>query len=197
MSVDLPWTRIASLAIRPVLFSGNQEGSLGGPTLQIPRLGDRFAADIETAQLQQNAEGRLLIATLTEATTGDAKIAIRQPNLPRLSIAGAPVIDGAGQAGASLNIRGAQPGAALFRGQYVGLIHGGVSYLYMLSGNVIVRADGKATLSLWPMLRFLSVDGETVDVTPSIEGQLVGFDKGAKWVRNRVDPLSFSIVERV
>ena len=195
MAVEVPWTRIASLSIRPVLFSGNQEGSLGGPTLQVPRLGDRFAADIETAQLRQDAEGRLLIAALTEGTTGDARIAIRQPNLPRTSFSPL-VIDGAGQAGSSLSVRSGQPGSAISRGHYVGIAHGGASFLHMVTASVVVGSNGKAALSLWPMLRFLSADGDAVSLTPAIEGQLVGFEKGAKWVRNRVDPLSFSIVER-
>lgn len=195
MSVELPWTRIAGLSVRPVLFSGNQEGSLGGATLPVPRMGDRFAADIETAQLRQDADGRLLIAALTEATTGDAKIAIRQPNLPREPM-GAPLVDGAGQSGSTLNIKSGQPGFAFVRGQYVGVVHASISYLHMLTASVIIGSNGKAALPLWPMLRFLTVDGEPVSLSPVIEGQLVGFDKGAKWVRNRVDPLNFSIVER-
>ncbi len=83
MSVFIPWYRIADLAIRPRLFSGNQEGVLGGEDLPIPRMGDRFAVDIVTSQLRQDAASRDLIGLLMEATTADARIELRLPNAPR------------------------------------------------------------------------------------------------------------------
>ena len=60
----------------------------------------------------------------------------------------------------------------------------------------IATAGGAISLPIWPMLRFLTVDGAVVElVAPKIEGKLSGFN-GAKWIRNRVDPLSMTIGER-
>ena len=47
------------------------------------------------------------------------------------------------------------------------------------------------------MLRFLTVDGDVCHFDqPMIEGQLVGFDKGAGFERNRTKPVTFTIQER-
>jgi len=198
VSVIIPLSRIANRAIRPRLFSGNQEGVLGGIDLQVPRLGDRFAVDITTTQLRQDAEARLLIAALTEATTDDAQIPLPQYDLSRQSMAGsAAVIDGAGQTGSIVNLRNVQRGAAVVRGQYLTIVHGGLGFLYMARAQAIARAGGLLSLPIWPMLRFITVDGERVAIdSPFIEGRLIGFDSGATFVRNRVEPLKFAIEER-
>lgn len=198
MSVMLPLARIASRAIRPRLFSGNQEGALGGIDLLIPRLGDRFAVDVATAQLRQDAATRLLIAALTEASTDDARIPLPQYDLGRQSMTGAAVVvDGAGQTGLMLRLRGVQRSAVVVRGQYLTLVHGGVGFLHMARAQAIATADGKLELPIWPMLRFITVDGERASIdAPFIEGRLVGFDSGATFSGNRVEPLKFAIEER-
>lgn len=198
MSVLLPLTRIANRAIRPRLFSGNQEGVLGGPDLPIPRMGDRFAVDVTTTQLRQDAEARLLIATLTEATTGDARIMLPQFDLARRSQVGvSAVVDGGGQLGSFLKLRGVQPGAAIVRGQYLTLVHADVGFVYMATAEVLANAAGRVTLPIWPMLRKATIDASPCAVdAPFIEGRLLGFDKGATFARNRVEPLQFAIEER-
>ena len=199
MSVEIPWSRIASIsAPRPVLFSGNQEGALGGPTLPISRMGDRFAIDVRTTQLRQDSESRLLIAALTEATTADARIAIKLPNAPALTGVNAAVVDGANQSGMQLKLRALSSGASIPRGYFFSVLHGGVHFVYMAAAAVTAGGDGKVTLPIWPMLRFLTTDGEICALAnPMIEGQLVGFDgRGATFTRARTDPMSFSIVER-
>lgn len=196
MSVFLPWTRINDLTIRPRLFSGNQEGVLGGADLSIPRMGDRFAVDVSTSQLRQDEQSRHLVALLMEATTADARIELRLPNRPT-PIGSGIVVDGAGQAGSTLNLRGLYRQARIVHGRFFSVIHGGVHFVYMTRGSVIADANGKAAVPIWPMLRFITVDGEEAAFDrPMIEGQLVGFDKGAGFERNRTKPLAFSIQER-
>lgn len=195
-SVELRWDRIASLGLRPVRASTTQEGVLGGPDLDTPRMGDRFAGDVATTQLRQDAQSRLLIADLLEGLTVDVKIALRLPNRSR-PLSGA-VVDGADQAGSVLNVRGLGRAFAPARGDFFSIVHDGRHYVHMITAQVIAGADGRAALPILPMLRFLTTDGDRVALDqPMIEGRLVGFDpKGATFVRNRVDPLSFSIVER-
>lgn len=197
MSVEITWTRIKDAQLRPVLFSGNQEGSLGGETLPVPRLGDRLAYDINTAKLRQDAESRLLIAALFEATTLDARMLIRQPNKSHPGFSGI-VVDGVDQSGSVLKLRGVPPYAPVGgRGDFFNVLHRGRRYLYMLAAQVIADAAGRVAVPIWPMLRFLTVDASPCDfIAPVIEGQLVGFDKGAGFESNRTKPLSFSIVER-
>jgi len=178
------------------LFSGNQEGVLGGADLQIPRMGDRFVVDVSTAQLRQDTQSRQLVAALMEATTADAKIALRLPNTSAL-IRGNGVVDGSGQTGSVLQVRGLVPNAALQWGLFFSVVHAGIHYVHMIRSQVLADASGRAAVPIWPMLRFISVDGETCHFeNPMIEGQLVGFDKGAGFERNRTKPLAFSIQER-
>ncbi len=196
MSVLIPWVRIADLTIRPRLFSGNQEGVLGGEDLPIPRLGDRFAVDVVTAQLRQDAQSRELIALLMEATTADARIELRLPNRPK-PIGSGIVVDGAGQAGSTLNVRGAYRQTEFVHGRFFSIVHAGIHHVHMVRGRVVAGADGRAAVPIWPMLRFITTDADKCAFDqPMIEGQLVGFDKGAGFERNRTKPLTFSIQER-
>jgi hypothetical protein len=199
VSVEIPWTRVAKASIpRPVLSSGNQEGPFGGISLPIHRLGDRFAYDVTTAQFRQDAESRLFIAALIEATTADARMAIRQFNLQHTPGLAAAAVDGAGQAGSALKLRGLLPAATTRRGQFFSVVHDGRHYLHMATAEVSADPAGKASIPIWPMLRFLTLDGEPcLFDRPVIEGQLVGFDPSSvNFERNRITPIRFSIAER-
>jgi hypothetical protein len=196
MSVFIPWTRIADLQIRPRLFSGNQEGVLGGEDLQTPRLGDRLVVDVATTQLRQDAQSRELIALLMEATTADARIELRMPNQLR-TIGSGIVIDGAGQTGSVLNLRGAYRQTEFVHGRFFSILHAGVHRVHMVRQRAVADANGRVALPIWPMLRFISTDADVCHFdAPMIEGQLIGFDKGAGFERNRTKPLSFTIQER-
>lgn len=196
MSVQLEWQRIASLGLRPIRASATQEGVLGGADLDTPRLGDRFAADIATTQLRQDAQSRLLVADLIEGLTADVRLPLKLPNRGRTMSGG--VVDGAGQSGSTLKVRGLYSGMGPARGDFFSIVHLGRHYVFMATAQVIAGADGRVAIPIWPMLRFLTVDGERVALdAPMIEGRLVGFDgKGISFARNRTEPLQFSIVER-
>ncbi len=196
MSVQLRWERIASLGLRPVRAAATQEGVLGGPDLDTPRLGDRFAADIATSQLRQDAQSRLLVADLIEGLTADVRIPLRVPNRSR-KLSGA-LIDGAGQTGSILKVRGLYSGMGPARGDFFSIVHLDRHYLYMATAQVLADTTGRLAIPIWPMLRFLTIDGERVALdAPMIEGRLVGFDgKGVSFTKNRTEPLSFSVVER-
>lgn len=197
MSILLPTARVASFALVPRLFSGNQEGALGGDDLPIPRLGDRWIANVSTAQLRQNDDGRALLAALTMATTLDARMTIAQPHVPQLPGGSAPVVNDADQAGSSISVRGVPGGTLLEQGRYFSILHLGIHHVHMVAQATIVPSNGTVAVPIWPMLRFLTIDGERVYFdAPMIEGKLVGFDKGGRFVRNRIDPFEFSIMER-
>jgi hypothetical protein len=199
MPVEIPHIRIRSFALRPRLFSGEQEGALGGPDLPIPRPGDRFAVDVATTQFRNDAEGRLMTAALFEASNSSGIMRIVQPNRSGRSPGYAVAVDGTDQGGMTLSLRGLQVGAPLTRGDFFSIVHGGQRYVHMIAcaGQLVVPVSGRVALPIWPMLRFLTVDGEAAEfVTPMIEGRLLGFDKGASFVRAKTEPLSFSIQER-
>lgn len=198
MSIVIPRRRIAKVTVRPLLFSGEQEGTLGGPTLAVPRLGDRFAADIETAKLGMDADSLDLGAALFEAAALDARIAIDQPTLPagRAPISAA-VVDGANQAGNAIALRGlAANTGTVRRGQLWNILHAGTRYLFMATATRVANGAGKLTLPIWPMLRFLTVDGAACEFdAPVIEGKFT-LRGGMAWSANRTEPVGFTIEER-
>lgn len=196
MSIVVPAFRVTSAQLRPQLFSGDQEGTLGGPTLPIPRMGDRWAYDVSTAQLQLDAPSQEMVAAVTRATTEDALMVIRQPFLSAPLTTGDGRVDGASQGGTTLRLRGLVASATLPVSAMLSIIHTGTRYLHQVVSGGTVGTDGKITVLVWPMLRFLTVDAEVVElVEPKIEGKLSGF-AGGKRTRNRIDPISFTIAER-
>lgn len=89
------------------------------------------------------------------------------------------------------------PNGSLVRGEFFSIVHDGRRYLHMVTANKGVPQSGSLSVPIWPMLRFLTVDGEACEFTqPMIEGRLVGFDKGATLSGIRIEPLQWSIVER-
>lgn len=169
---------------------------LGGEDLQTPRMGDRLAVDVLTTQLRQDAQSREFIALLMEATTADALIELRLPNRPK-PIGSGIVADGANQAGTVLNLRGAFRQTEFVHGRFFSIVHDGVHRVHMVRGRAVAGGDGRVALPIWPMLRFLTVDGDVCHFDqPMIEGQLIGFDKGAGFERNRTKPLTFTVQER-
>lgn len=196
MSVVVPAFRVSSAQLRPQLFSGDQEGTLGGPTLPVPRLGDRWAYDVGTAQLRLDAAGQQMVTAVTRATTEDAVMIVGQPFLAASLTTGDGLVDGAGQGGTTLKLRGLVAGSTLPVSAMLSIVHTGTRYLHQIVSGATVGGDGKASVLVWPMLRFLTIDAETVElVAPKIEGKLSGF-AGGKRARNRIDPISFTIAER-
>lgn len=199
MAVEIPWVRINRFALRPRLFSSEQEGVLGGPDLSNPRVGDRWIVDVGTTHLIYNAACRTLLASLMRAGSDGAVMAIRQPDLPAPAIGATAVVDGAGQTGRSLAVRAMQPGGTVRYGQFFSILHAGTYFTYMAAPpeTLTVPATGRLTVPIWPMLRAITIDGSVSDFDePKIEGALVGFDKGKSFVRNRMEPVNFSIRER-
>lgn len=83
---------------------------------------------------------------------------------PRGSWAGTPVVDGIDQMGHSLNIKGLTPSTANIGrvGDYIQLGTGGNSRLHKLLEDVDSDADGKATLTLSPSLRYPPPDEQAI-----------------------------------
>jgi len=80
---------------------------------------------------------------------------------------GTPVVDGAGQTGDTLAIRGAPTSATgyLKAGDYVQLGGGASASLYKVLADVNTDVSGNATLDVWPDVVTATTDGATVIVS--------------------------------
>jgi len=78
----------------------------------------------------------------------------------------APVVAGADQLGASLDVDGLTPSAAILReGEYFHIVAGGVKELKMLTADVTADGDGEATMQFKPVLRNAPADDSVVEIS--------------------------------
>lgn len=88
----------------------------------------------------------------------------------RGSASGTPLVDGASQAGRTLDTKGWTPNAAgvLLAGDYLQLGSGSSAHLHKVLTDVNADGDGKATLDIWPDLRVSPVDGAALVVSNAL-----------------------------
>jgi hypothetical protein len=189
---DYPSPNGADLAVQD--FGTMLTPALGGPVQRVNRMGNRFRGSFtlppmttKTARAWQAA----LVQGVGEGVRMPYPLLDFDPGVP-----GTVLVDGSGQAGMSLAVKGATPGYAFRRGQVFSILTGGKHHLYMAASEVIAGASGNATLPLPIMLRRQHLDGDACYFTePMIEG-FVSADAAA-WSMS-VDHLigmQFDIVE--
>ncbi|WCT73926.1 hypothetical protein PQ455_01450 [Sphingomonas naphthae] len=181
----------------PVDHGGWQEPIAGGSLFRLDRMGNRFAIQITTPRLRPEPDGRIWVARLLAAIGQAARVPFPQPGV-LMGSPGTPVMDTGGQAGTTLKLRGYTAGERIVEGRFFNVVDStGMRYLHATQGgDVIVGSDGKATLSIWPMLRVAVADGASLifDV-PTIEGRLEGAAQGWTLARAGNQGLSFTITE--
>lgn len=196
MSIELP-LRPASrtMSIRMLDFGGTLTPGLGGPVQRINRNGNRFAVSVSLPPMIAN-DARGWLAALNAGVEDGVLWRFRQVDLFPGS-PGAVVVNGGGQAGKSLNVRGCNPNYPFRRGQFFNLISGGRHYLHQVVSPTNATSGGTASLSIVPALRVEPSDGAVLLIgQPVIEGLLEG--NGFQWDVDGQDltNISFTILER-
>lgn len=169
--ITLPASAVPSSASPELLdFGLFQRPATGAEVTRIDRPGSRWriafgfaATDAETA--------RVLVSRIAAARSEGLRMPMP---LQRVSQdgTGTPLIDGAGAAGTALPLRGLTPGCLIKEGFWLSAIDAaGIHYLHNVRATVSAGSDGKAVLSVWPMLRAPLVDGNAVLIAkPLVEG---------------------------
>lgn len=153
----------------------------GGPVQTLMRLGTRHSLDFTLPPMPTEPLGRLWASKLRQAKLYGALLAFGQDGF-NVGAPGAIVVDGAGQSGTTLNVRGGTPRYAIREGQAFSVVTSGRRYLHFAAAGVILGADGKAAVPLFPMLRVFPADGDACEVArPMIQGSLSG--NQVKWTR--------------
>ena len=163
---------------RLVSYATDQKSSLGGNTQRLTRLGSRFAIDVQYPPMVYSDAQQFLVA-LVQSETVALSIPVPQRGLT-IGTPGSPVVNGNGQAGLALAIRGAAAGYTVQLGQFLSVITGGRRSLYMCTSATTLNGSGAGTVPIGPMLRTTPSDGDTVELAvPRLEGFLpIG---AAKW----------------
>lgn len=158
-------------------FGGWVTPPLGGRTQRVDRLGNRFKIAVTMPPMPSQDVGRVfvrrLIAGKFEGVRMEYPLLSFAPGIP-----GNPVVNGNGQAGRSLAVRGFAPGYQVKEGQFFSHVHAGGRCLYVSDGNVTANGSGVAAVPISPMLRVQPADGDVLEFAqPMIEG----FVRGEEW----------------
>jgi hypothetical protein len=197
MTVFLPVNPEAAEAEpRYVGFGGEMRSSKGGPSLLLNWPGDRWALDVQTPPMLYGSLGRVWVSRLVQGKTDTVAMRFPQPGYD-VGLPGSPVVDGAGQSGQTLDVRGLSPLYLVHEGQFFSIIVGGQRYLYNSAADVVSSETGTAALIIRPMIRKIPPDGAVVELAqPIIEGHLQGREQGWTLEAAKTTGLRFSIMER-
>ena len=197
MSILLPSTPgPASAEPGYMEWGGTLRPVFGGAMQKLLRLGDRFAIDVTMPPLRTEAAGRVWVSKLIQAQRQGAIFSWPQLDL-NVGTPGAPVVDGAGQAGSTIRIKGLTGNYTVRDGQFFSIIHGGRRYLHMATADTNASSGGIiAALPIAPMLRIQPSNGAICEfVEPMIEGLIEGDSRTWTLDVARLTGLSFRIIE--
>ena len=158
--------------------------------------GRRWEVDV-TLPSMKHADARQWLAWLAKLdgnlhtfTMGDPLGAIA-----RGSAGGTPLVAGASQTGASLDVDGCTTSTTnwLREGDYIQLGTGGDARLYMVTDDVDTSAGGAATIPIWPEITTAPADNATVIVSSTV-GAFRLADSVSTWSANEASiyGISFS-----
>lgn len=176
MSVAIPsLPDLAQVSARLVDFQSVLTPILGGPVQTIQRLGARFAVDVTLPPLEPKDAAAFLAARMKARAENDT-LTLAWPQAEIWSaIGGAPVVNGAGQSGARLNISGLPAGQVIPAGRFFSFQAGGRYFLHVTTLQVTANGAGQAQLHVAPLLRASPVNGAAINFTaPVVEGLLTG-----------------------
>lgn len=168
MSLTLPtWPGPANATPRLITSRSEMNPAYGGPDQRLNRAGSRYAWDIELPpQTYENAQDWSDIDTEDQTCI----LLIPQPGLDT-GAPGLSVVDGAGQTGTTLALRGLTANYLIRRNQWLSILTGGQWYSYRAASAVIVAADGTVDVPLRTMIRKAHADADRVDLAePKVEG---------------------------
>lgn len=170
MTITLPTSpRAASAKPRLVANAVQTQPIAGGVVQRKLRLGTRWALDVILPPMTYQTA---MAWTADLAASEAAEVLLLWPQPPEVvGVIGAPVVNGAGQSGSNLAVRGASAGYAYKKGLFFSLIEGGRRYLHQIVADVIANGAGAANLTLSPMLRVSPSDGALMEFyEPKIQG---------------------------
>lgn len=195
MSVILPsWPAPKEIVPRLFVTGGLQTTATESDDNWLDRLGSRYSVDFTMRPMtyDQAAEWSDL-----EETGANVVMPLRQPGVEFVS-AGSPTVDGSGQSGSNIALKGLTPYFVIRRRQWLPIITGGQRYCYRAKAEVIADASGDVVVPIRPMLRKPHLNNDVVEIdSPKIEGiATLSEDAWGIQASDRHIYLAFTIRER-
>lgn len=171
-SLPAPWMAVPRL----LDFGVIAQPPLGGVEQRISRLGSRWAVDFTDLPSMNSVYGQALMAARFKARASGSTVSCAWPQPAFATAIGTPLVDGAAQAGTTLNIKGLTPGTTGIKsGLFFSLSVSSRNYLYCVTADATADGAGKAALSIAPMLRASPADAAAISfAAPTIEGFIQG-----------------------
>lgn len=168
--------------------------AFGGPVQRIERLGSRWRA-VLSFETMTSEQSRAWSDVDVEADT--VRWAVPQLEFAVGSPGSSVQVDGSGQTGNVLKLKGLPAAYEARKGQWFSVITGGVSYLYRVRADATASGAGLAEVPVQPLIRAAHLNNDAVNVAaPIIEGFVVGPSRAQAWRRKVVPEMSFVIEER-
>jgi len=193
MTLELPTSPYpAQMTPRLISARSDRKSAFGGGTQRMNRMGSRYAIDfVLPPQTYDNATDWGDLTSEGETVS----IAIPQPRFDT-GAPGSPLVDGAGQSGTTLNIKGLTPQYVVRKRQWLSITTSGRSYAYRAAAEAVADASGDLALTLETMLRTPHGDGNVIELgEPVIEGFPTVPDDAWKVGPDGLVYLSFTIEE--
>lgn len=173
MTISLPrLPRNAGYALRFVRNSEVQRSGTGGALTPLTRAGDHFAMEVDPGPLAAMC-GRELLADLARGVGERVRVPLPEPGIDK-GAPGTPLVNGADQAGTSLDLDGLTPQFAIRKGWFITLETTDGATAHIVTAESIADADGEATVTFWPELWLPPADNDAVEISePYIEGLIV------------------------
>lgn len=175
--IDLPpWAVPSSASPALIDFGGVLRPDLGGPLQRVDRQGSRYRVALTFPVFDEPQHARVIVSRLIRAKR--AGVRCEFPLVERQQLVDG-VVDGAGQAGTSLQVRGLTPNSVVREGFWCSVeAPSGQHYLHNIAGEVLVSSTGTVILRLSEMLRYPFPNGAPVHlVKPMIEGLVDGSEQ--------------------
>jgi hypothetical protein len=194
--IELP-TGVHPNGATPTLldFGGVMRPATGAKILRLDRAGNRFRVAM-TLPIRPGDDARRIIARLLAAKSEGLKVEYPLQGVYQ-GTPGDFVVDGAGQSGNTIALRGGTPHYAAKEGFWLTIYdEADQGYLHNVKAVALADASGDILLTVTPNLRVPFADGARVELSePTIEGLV---ESDISWdlaLGELVDSLSFTIEE--
>lgn len=166
----------------------------GSAALRVDRPGSRYRIAFSFPPMRPD-KSRTFIGRLQRAKREGVKVKL--PLIVPQGSPGSPVVDGSGQSGNSLEVRGFLAGYPAKKGFWLTITDAsGVGYLHQVVETVRADTGGLATLAIEPPLRAPFADGDVIELAaPTIEGFVDGESFSWSVPVNRLVAVQFAMEE--
>ncbi len=166
----------------------------GAASLRVDRPGARHRAMFGFQPMRPD-EARAFLARFKRGKRQGVRVYI--PLLVDQGSPGSPVVDGAGQAGSSIAVRGLTPAYIAREDFWLTIVEAdGKAYLHSMAETAVAAADGTATFEIEPPLRAPFADGDTIHIgKPYMEGFIDGSELPWRIPPNQFIELTLTVEE--